>query len=156
MTEASTHVPAPGSRMEAAAAAAAHEAAPAAPPAPSDEGLPVVGTRDEMPEECVPRTLMLSASNPYLPLAPRDMRRRRLIITPVVNDVIICETRELAQQIAAALSAGQTAASLGIGAYIPVGRVIDLQSRDWLWAAVTTLAGTSPLTVIAERYAAGL
>lgn len=155
MTETTERVPHPGSRLDRSASAAA-QAAPGPEVTPEQPGqlTPVtVNVRSDMPEETIPRTMQLGAANPYLPILPRDMRRRRAVIIPVTNDIVLCETRALAQQVAAVVAASGTASTLVAGAYVPKGTVVVLESRDWMFAAVTTTASASPVTVIAERYA---
>lgn len=157
MTDTVEHVPHPGSRLDATAKAAEHEAPPQVPQASGGEQLFVVQTRSDMPEECIPRTLILSATNPYLPILPRDMRRRRAVIivppsTPG-EPVMLCETKELAQQAAAFAAGGGTAPAPGLGGYIPAGTTLVIESRDWMFAAITQTSNASPVTVIVERYA---
>ncbi len=107
MTEIMEHVPHPGSRLDRVASAAAQES-PAHHAATQDtqDGPFVVQTRSDMPEEAIPRTLLLSANNPYLPILPRDMRRRRAVIIPISAAVVLCETKELAQLAAALATTG--------------------------------------------------
>jgi hypothetical protein len=146
--------PHPGSRLDASAIAAAAEESPPGAPQPEDApALPfTVPVRVENPEECIPRTIILSAANPVLPIMPRDMRRLRAIIIPVANAVYLTESQELAAQIAAYIAGGGTAV-VGMGSYLPVGQPVPLDHRDTMWAAVTTTASVSPVTVIVQRYA---
>jgi len=149
------HVPHPGSRLDATAKAAEHEAPPGMAAGPSAESgrMFTVPTSDAMPEETIPRTLVLSAANPYLTVLPRDMRRRRAVLLAVDNDVMLCETRDLAQQVATAVAGGAAASTLTTGFYLPKGVPLPLESRDWMIAAATTTASTSRVSVVAERYA---
>lgn len=153
VTAAAGHVPHPDSRLDRTQRAAAQEAPVASVPADVDEPAYVVPVRPSVPEECVPRTLLLGANNPYLPVLPRDMRRRRVILIAVDNDVVLCETKELAQAVATLVAGGTTAAALTTGGYLPKGIPVPLESRSWMYVAATTTASTSRVTVIAERYA---
>ena len=115
---------------------------------PEPVGGLVVPVRQDNPEEAIPRTLQLSGTNPFGMLLPRDMQRRRAVIMPQGNDVWLCESREMASQANAS-----AVATFSLGAYIPKGTVIALESRDQLWAAVSTTSSTTSIAVIVERYA---
>lgn len=112
-----------------------------------------VDTKSLMPEEAVPRTMQLSASNPFAQLLPRDMRRRRAVIIPVSNDIALAENKEMASQAYAGLVNGNSVSTFGMTAYIPKGTVVTIEHRDLMWAVVSTTASTSTVTVIVERYA---
>jgi hypothetical protein len=147
--------PHPGSRRDATAQAAEHET----PDLTHEHGHQAaepkmtLATRSDMPEESIPRTLTLSAANPYLAALPRDMRRRRAVLIPVDNDVILCETKELAQAVATLVAGGTAATALATGFYLPKGTPLPIESRDWMFAAATTTASTSRVSVLVERYA---
>jgi hypothetical protein len=151
-------IPHPGSRTDAVGTAMRHEDPGDHLPLNRGREMPdfAVATRQDMPEECVPRTLQLSANNPYLPILPRDMRRRRAVIIPVTNDVVLTETKEGAQAVAALVAGGGTASTYGNGAYVPKGTVYVIESRDWMFAAITTTSTSSPVSVTVERYAAAI
>jgi hypothetical protein len=153
MTETYQHVPHPGSRLDAVAQAEFHQGnqVPLAEPEPQYGGV-VVATRSDMPEECIPRTLLLGSANPYLTILPRDMRRRRAVVIAGSVPVVLCETKELAQQVTSFVQGGGAAVTLGVGGYLPANTVIVLESRSWLFAAITAQTA-SPVTVIVERYA---
>ena len=157
MTDANVdYTPHPGSSRDAVAVAALHEtpahhAAPAA-----DHSYPVVvETRSNMPEETIPRTMVLSTANPYLPILPRDMQRRRAVILSVQNDVILTESKELAQVAWTQIQGGATGNVLGIGFYLPKATPLPLESRDAMYAVVAsgTAATTTTVSVVVERYA---
>lgn len=151
--EAVFHVPHPGSRIERTQSAAA-QAAPVAEVPPLDAETPyVVQMRNDMPEETIPRTLLLGAGNPLLPALPRDMRRRRAVILAIDNDVVLCETKDLAQAVATLVAGGAAATTLSMGFYLSKGVAIALESRDWMFAAATTTASNSRVSVVVERYA---
>lgn len=154
VAEISAHVPHPGSRLDRVASATAQEApAHHAGPETAQEMPYLVATRSDMPEETIPRTLVLGASNPYLAALPRDMRRRRAVIVAIDNDVILAESKELAQAVATLVAGGTAAAALSTGFYLPKGVALPLESRDWMFAAATTTASTSRVSVVVERYA---
>lgn len=148
------HVPHPGSRLDAVAQAAEHETPPQTGAQDYKTGrLFTVATRSDMPEETVPRTLVLSSANPYLAALPRDMQRRRAVLLAIDNDVVLAESKELAQAIATLVAAGAAASTLTGGFYLSKGVPLPLESRDWMFAAATTTATASRLSVVVERYA---
>lgn len=153
--EVSNFVPHPGSRLAASQNAAAQETGNATVPVDQESGEEtfVVQTRTEMPEETIPRTLTLGPNNPYLPVLPRDMKRRRAVVLAVDNDVVLCESKELAQTVAGLVSGGAAATSLANGFYLPKGTPLPIESRDWMFAVVTTTSGNSRVSVVVERYA---
>lgn len=153
MTEVLEHVPHPGSRRDAVSAAEHHSAPAPAAPQEMPEVHFTVNTRSDMPEECIPRTMVLSATNPYLAILPRDMRRRRAVIVPIDNDVVLAESKELAQAVATSVTGGAAATTLSTGMYVPKSTVITLESRSWMFAAISTTASTSRVSVLVERYA---
>lgn len=153
MTDTYEHVPHPGGMLDAVATAAQHEAPLLHPGEMAPECFPVVvATRSDMPEEVIPRTMLLGSVNPYLAILPRDMRRRRAVIIAGSEPVVLTESKELAQQVVSAVQAGGAAVTLGVGGYVPANTTITLESRDWMFAAITSQV-TSPVTVIVERYA---
>lgn len=111
-----------------------------------------VPVRVEPPEECVPRTQILSSTNPVLQILPRDMRRCRAVIIPITNAVYLCESPDLASQLATNVIGGTTAVQ-GMGAYIPVNVGVPIEHRDAMWCAISSTASTSPVAVIVQRYA---
>jgi len=104
------YTPAPGSARDAVAQAAQHEAAPEHAKPTAAEASFVVNTRSDMPEETIPRTLVLGSANPYLMVLPRDMQRRRAVLLAIDSDVIITESQELAQNVATQVAAGVSGA----------------------------------------------
>jgi hypothetical protein len=111
-----------------------------------------VPVRIETPEECVPRTQVLSVTNPFMLILPRDMRRCRAVIIPVTNPVYLCESPDTASQIAAYAIAGNTAVT-SMGAYLPVNVGVPIDHRDVMYCAISSTASTSPVSVIVQRYA---
>lgn len=151
----SSFVPHPGSRLAATQNSAAQVAG--SPVVEADPGTDaetfVVQTHSAMPEETIPRTMALGPANPYLAVLPRDMRRRRAVLLPVDNDVVLCESIELAQNVAGQVSAGADATSLTTGFYLPKGTALTVESRDLMYAVITTTSGPSRVSVVVERYA---
>lgn len=116
---------------------------------PSPVGGFVVPVRQDNPEECIPRTVQLGASNnTYLPLLPMDMQRRRAVIVPVNNDIWISENKDRASQAAGI----NPSTGYSMAAHIPSGTNLVVESRGELWVSSTTAATTS-IAVIVERYA---
>jgi hypothetical protein len=145
------HTPAPGSSRDMVAQQSAQAEVtyiPADNP-PVDTIIPV---RPDVAEECIPRTLQLSVTNPVLQILPRDMRRTRAIVIPTANPVYLTESVDLAQQIATTVIAGTTTTQ-SQGGYIPVNVGVPLDHRDAMYAAISATATTSPVTVIVQRYA---
>lgn len=136
-------MPHPGSRMERTGSAAAQEAPDHHEAVPAPEQPFVVTTHSHMPEETIPRTVVLGSANPFLPVLPRDLRRRRAVLIATVSPVILCETKELAQQAAAAIAAGVTPASVNMGAYLPVGVALQVESRGLVYAVATSFTAAT-------------
>jgi hypothetical protein len=145
--------PHPGGRVDSVSAAAAAEMPPTT---TQPEDAPAVGftvpVRVQTPEECVPRTQILSTTNPFLQILPRDMRRCKAVIVPVTNAIYLCESADLAGQIATNVIAGTTTIQ-GMGAYLPANVGIPIEHRDAMYAAIASTASTSPVSVIVQRYA---
>lgn len=153
MTDYLDHGYQPGGRLDAQAHAQHHQGATDTGPPPAGPGRRyVLATRIETPSECIPRTANLSTNVPFTRLLPEDQGRWRAIITAIANPVYLTETFELAQQLAAAVAAGQTAVDMR-GAWCPVGVGYPLQHKGEMFAVVTTLATVSPVSVITERFA---
>lgn len=119
---------------------------------PVNEPVPaepfVVPVRQDQPEITVPRTLQLSATNPFTQILPMDMQRRRALIIPIANAIWLSENKDLASQ-----ANGNTAATAwGSSAWVPAGTVFEVQSRAQLWATVSTTASTTAVAVMVERY----
>jgi len=91
------------------------------------------------------RTVTLSANNPVLPLLPRDTTRRSAVVLAVDNDVYLSNDPGQAQN--AAASGGATAEGVF---YLPAGIGVPVENTDQLWAAVTTTATSSRVSVMAS------
>jgi hypothetical protein len=144
----------PGGRLDAQKHDQHHQAA--TDPGHGDGALPagyVLSVAEVMPAEAIPRCVILSAANPFLPILPRDMARRRAVLCAIDNDVVFVETVELAQLVAAAVAGGAAATTLANGGYWPKGVALPVESRDRLYVVATTTASTSRVTLFVERHA---
>lgn len=145
----------PGGRLDATRQDAHHQAATD----PGDQLLDhdlsgyVISTADAMPEETIPRLVVLSTANPYLRILPRDAARRRAVLMAIDNDVVFVESVDLAAQLAAQVAGGAAAASLVLGCYWSKGVPLLVESRDQMFAVATTLTGNSRVSLLVERYA---
>lgn len=121
----------------------------------SDKDLPVADTDtlikgrpvavDSLqPENGLAITVTLNSANPVLPLLPRDTTRRGTVLLAVDNDVYISSNPGAAT---AAAAAGGTALA-GVG-YLPAGIGVPWPSTAPLYAAATTTATQSRITVLA-------
>lgn len=126
------------------------ETAQAAGPAvdPVDTALPeplaVIPVRSESPALSAARCVTLSAANPVLQLLPQDPRRRSAILLAVDSDVYVCQSKELAQ-------AAQGVATSGEGFYLPKGIAVPVVAKAVLWAAATTTATPSRISVLIAK-----
>ena len=120
-----------------------------------DKDLPVAGTDtlikgrpvavDSLQAEAGLATMVvLNAANPVLQLVPRDTTRRAAVLLAVDNDAYVSTSPQ--QATAAAASGG--AAFAGVVGYLPAGIPLPWPSTAPLWAAVTTTATQSRITVL--------
>lgn len=120
-----------------------------------DKDLPVAGTDtlikgrpvavDSLQAEAGLATMVvLNAANPVLQLVPRDTTRRAAVLLAVDNDVYIATSP---QQATAAAAAGGTTFA-GVVGYLPAGIPVPWPSTAPLWAAPTTTATQSRITVL--------
>jgi len=98
-----------------------------------------------LPENGVAITVTLNTANPVLPLLPRDTTRRSAVLLAVDNDVYVSTSPQLAT--AAAASDGDSFEGVF---YLPAGIGIPWQSTAPLWAAPTTTATPSRISVMAS------
>lgn len=108
------------------------------------EAMPAIIVRDAPPALSSARCVSLSASNPYLAILPRDPRRRRAVLVAVDADVYVCSSPDLAAYVAG----GNTSAD---AFYLPKGVPLAVQSKAALWAACTTTASASRVSVLVEK-----
>lgn len=145
--------PNPGSALDMTARAEKQTTPDATFVALDDPGIDVIiPVRPDVAEECVTNTVLLSSTNPFLLMLPRDMRRSRAVIVPVTNAIYLAQSKDVASQISAYITSGNTAVT-NMGAYIPANVGVPLDHRDQMWAIISTTVGTSPVSVIVERYA---
>ena len=108
------------------------------------EPLVAVPVRNETPAQGNARAIILSAANPVLPVLPQDPRRRTALLLAVDNDVYLASSLELAQ-------AAQGSAASGQAFYLPAGVPIPVVNKSALWAASTTTATPSRVSVLISK-----
>ena len=139
--------PRPGGKIDTARRNADREPLADEPVAQQDylvKGRPVA-VDSLAPETGNARTVTLSANNQALPLLPRDTTRRSAVVLAVDNDVYL--SNDPGKAMAAAASGGANAEGVF---YLPAGIGIPWQNTDQLWAAVTTTATSSRVSVMAS------
>lgn len=141
MTEMFT--PHPGSRLDATAQAAQQETPEVHAEIGTVSGRPeiIVPVADQLPALGRGYVVVLGAANPVLPLLPQDPKRRSAIVIAVDSAVYLASTRNDAQASAGG-AGGMTACYLPAGVAIPV-----LNAAAW-YAAATTLAAPSRVSVL--------
>jgi hypothetical protein len=97
------------------------------------------------PESGIATTVTLSTANPVLQLLPRDTTRRSAVLLAVDNDVYVSTSPSVAS--AAAASNGATFEG---AFYLPAKIGVPWQSTAPLWAAPTTTASVSRISVMAS------
>lgn len=144
----------PGGRMHSAAIAAdavsvdAQElAVRSAERAPEPSGLSPVGVTNVGPDTGVARTTSLNASANQR-ILPQDPTRRRAVVMSIDNDIVICQTKELAQD-----SRNQVAnVPYPTGFYLPKGLPgIEITSRNEWYAVNTSSSGATRVSVLVEK-----
>lgn len=110
----------------------------------TQSGQFVVTVRDLAPELGTAQMVVLNANNTVREILPRDPNRRSAIVLAVDNDVFICSSREVASNVA-----GTTTATFGF--YLPKGIVIPVANRGAFWAAATTTASNSRVSVLVNK-----
>lgn len=145
-TEDEQFPPRPGGMVDTArkTAAAPQDAADTV----ADDNGPVaysaVRVRPEPPDAGTARTITLSAASPVQRLLPQDAQRRSAVILAVDSDVYLS-----ANQGAAEDAQGSTTAT-GVF-YLPAGIAIPVNTQATLWAACTTTATSSRVSVLITR-----
>jgi hypothetical protein len=141
------HTPHPGSRIDAAARGQAQQVPaadpPAIPEAPSVEAVPV---RPVAAEEAVYRTMSLAAAAARQ-LLPQDPGRVRAVIVAIDNPVVLCATKELAQDAANQV----TSTPYPTGFYLPVGVPLVVMNKSLVWVASTSASLASRISVVVEH-----
>ena len=108
------------------------------------EKFPVISVRDEAPALGTARCVTLSAANPVVQILTQDPRRRRAIVLAVDNDVYLARSQELAQAVQG-ITTGTDAF------YLPAGIGIPVDFKASLWAACTTTATSSRVSVLIAK-----
>lgn len=103
-----------------------------------------VRVRPEAPDIGTARTVTLSAANPVLPLLGQDAQRRTAVVLAVDNDVYLATDLGLAEQVAGGSTAG------GVF-YLPKGVPVTVASQAQYWAACTTTAASSRVSVLVSK-----
>jgi hypothetical protein len=127
--------------MDATAWAASHEMPAEEIGTVSGEPQVVVPVAEALPELGRGYVVTLSAANPVLPLLPQDPKRRSAVILAPDNAVYIASTKE------AALGVAGTAAGTG-AFYLPAGLAIPVPNKAAWYAAATTTASQSRISVL--------
>ena len=137
----------PGGKIDTARRMAEHNPDEDMPVAETDtliKGRPVA-VDSIPPENGLATVVVLNSANPVLQLLPRDTTRRSAVLLAVDNDVYISTSPSVAN--AAAASDGT---SFEGAFYLPKGIGVPWQSTAPLWAAPTTLASSSRISVMAS------
>jgi hypothetical protein len=92
-------------------------------------------------------SVVLSSGNPVLRLLPRDSHRKAAVILAIDNDVYLTTDEGLART----LQGNATGAG---GFYLPAGTPIPVTDTAEWWAAATTTATTSRVSVMVNRESA--
>lgn len=100
-----------------------------------------VRVRNEAADQATARTLTLSAANPVLRVFGRDAGRRSAVLIAVDADVYLTNDQGVAWQV-------QGAATAEGAFYLPKGLVVPVSTQGELWAAATTTAANSRVSVL--------
>lgn len=144
--------PAPGSRVHAAAAAleaatpnADHVAAHQAELAAQVPAMGPVPVQPVTPDSARYRTMVLAASDARL-LLPQDPSRRLAQVLALDNDVVICTSKELAQ------NSDNQASGVPFprGFYLPKGTILPVYNQAALYVANTSTSATTRVSIAVE------
>lgn len=103
-----------------------------------------IRTRPEPPDLGTARTITLSAANPVLMLLGQDAQRRGAVVLAVDNDVYLSSDQGLAWQ-------SQGGASAEGCFYLLKGVPVPVDAQAPLWAACTTTAASTRISVLITR-----
>ncbi len=106
-----------------------------------------VRTTIEAPNLSGVSTVLLTPANPTARLLPRDVHRRSAVILAIDNDVYVTTDPGMAINVAG------TATATG-PFYLPAGIAIPVDSQAEFWAAATTMATNSRVSVLVNRESA--
>lgn len=117
----------------------------------AQEGAPVWGSpyeavrvRPESADTGTARTVTLTENYPVARVLGADPGRRGAVLLAVDNDVYITGSQGLAQDVAGSATATQAA-------YLPAGIGIPISNQSEYWAAATTTATSSRISVFIDR-----
>ena len=115
---------------------------------PVDVALPEtfvpISVRDESPALGSAHCVALSSNNTVRPVLPQDPRRRRAVLLAVDNDVYLASSLETAQ-------AAEGATTSTFAFYLPKSIPVPITSKAAFWAAASTTASTSRVSVLVEK-----
>jgi hypothetical protein len=104
-----------------------------------------VRVRDEAPDLGITRTIVLSSSQPWAQLLPRDDQRRSAIMVAVDSAVWWGFNEGPVQDLSAVSSGG------GPAFYLPSGTCIPILSTAAVWVSPTTVSEVSRVSVAIFR-----
>ena len=102
-----------------------------------------INVRVDSPEHTNPYCVSLSSKNTSLLLLPHDPKRVIAQVLAPDNDVWICGSQEIAQAVE-----GATTGSSAF--YLPKGVVLPISGKGAVWAACTTTASVSRISVLTQ------
>jgi hypothetical protein len=108
------------------------------------EPFPAIPVRNESPAVGIGQCVSLSAAESVKPVLPQDPRRRHALLLSVDNDVWIAGSLEVAQA-----AEGSTAGSFAF--YLPKGVPVPIINKGAWWAAATTTATVSRISVMVDK-----
>lgn len=103
-----------------------------------------IRVRDESPDIGTARTITLSSANPVLQLLPTDRSRRSAVILSVDNDIYLTQDQNIANSVYGAATNGQAF-------YLSKGLVLTVANQGELYAACTTTATSSRVSVLVSK-----
>lgn len=156
MTE-TWHNPYPGSRLHAAQSAEQHAEPDLTQPHASMDELSGIGDLTPVPVTGTPRVAIgddgVYRTNTVAPsamrqLLPQDPQRYRALVLAVDNDVILCDTKDLAS------SPNNSVANVPNpdGFYLPKGVPLPLANKGLVWVVNTSSSASTRVSVVIERY----
>ncbi len=108
------------------------------------EAYPPVSVRNESPAIGIGQCVSLSSAESVKPVLPQDPHRRHALLLAVDNDVWIAGSKEVAQA-----AEGSTAGSFAF--YLPKGVPVPVINKGAWWAAATTTASVSRISVMVDK-----
>jgi hypothetical protein len=104
----------------------------------------IVPIRDEPPALGIGAVVLLTPADPVQLLLPQDPRRRTAIVLAIDNDVYLATSKELAQAAVGTVSSP-------IAGYLPAGIAVPIGNRAAWYAAATTTASPTRITVLISK-----